>query len=132
MSESCIFAPEALEELDRQIEHIAQLGDEWQPTPDNLRALVEAVMIAQRDSMKARQAEGIDSARKRGVALGRPRKAMPKNFEKFYLQWRDKRITSDKAAKKLGISRTLFFRWVAQWEQNNKEGDSAGTPTQEK
>lgn len=71
------LTPEAREEIDRQAARIAELGDAWQPTSQNLQTVVEAVFQAQRGSWKDSQTKGIESARKRGVNLGRPRLAEP-------------------------------------------------------
>ncbi|MBQ3106791.1 MAG: hypothetical protein IJC51_04925 [Eggerthellaceae bacterium] len=109
------LAPEAREEIDRQAARIAELGDEWQPTSQNLQAVVAAVLKAQKDSWRDSQAKGIESARRRGVSIGRPRLAMPKGFEEVYGQWKSRELSGKEAAKRLGVSRATFGGWVKEW-----------------
>lgn len=45
----------------------------------------------ERDRIKRRQAEGIAAAKARGVILGRPRLAMPSEFEANYIKWKNRR-----------------------------------------
>ena len=115
MSADNLLSPAAEEELLAVAESISASGGAWSPTPDNLRAVVRRVNQADTEWHKTRQQMGIESARKRGVKLGRPAKEMPKSFEKVYLRWAAGEMTSAKAAQKLGVSRTLFYRWVSTW-----------------
>ena len=116
------LTPAAEDELLAVAESISASGDAWQPTVDNLRDIVQRVNQADAEWRRNRQQSGIESARKRGVKLGRPAKEMPRSFEKVYLQWTAGEITSVKAAKDLGVSRTLFYRWVGAWRAREQQG----------
>ena len=116
------LTPAAEDELRAVAESISASGGAWQPTLDNLRAIVQRVNQADSTWRRTRQQSGIESARKRGVKLGRPAKDIPKNFDKVYLQWSSGEITAVKAAQKLGISRSLFYRWVDFWRAQEQQG----------
>ena len=48
----------------------------------------------------------------RGVRFGRPRKAVPEDFDHFRLEWKAERISSREAARQLGIAQDTFLRWA--------------------
>lgn len=77
---------------------------------DLVLQILSYVAQTERESIKARQAEGIASAKARGVCFGRPRIDMPKAFNDIYLRWKSGELSSRKAAKILGISHMTFYR----------------------
>ena len=52
------------------------------------------VAETERTFIKQRQAEGIATAKARGVHFGKEKKEMPDEFEDFYNEWISGRITS--------------------------------------
>lgn len=56
----------------------------------------------ERETMRVRQAEGIRTAKTRGVKFGRPRIILPNNFEIVARQYLNKEITNKKACEILG------------------------------
>ena len=66
----------------------------------------ERVMIRQR------QREGIEAAKKKGKHLGRPRVELPENREESIRKWQSGGLTAKVAMKKLGVSRSTFYRIV--------------------
>ena len=68
----------------------------------------------ERDTMRIRQAEGIKSAKARGVKFGRPRIALPDNFEIIAKQYLNKEITNKKACEILNMTRGTFFRYLKE------------------
>lgn len=68
----------------------------------------------EREKIKERQRQGIDSAMKKGVRFGRPKKELPENYELVVEQYRSHEITNMQAVKMLGISRSNFFRLLKQ------------------
>ena len=64
----------------------------------------------ERDNIKNRQREGIESAKRRGVVFGRPRKKLPDNFEGIVYQWRNHEISMEEALEKTGLGRASFYR----------------------
>ena len=66
----------------------------------------------ERETMRIRQAEGIKTAKARGVKFGRPRITLPNNFEIVARQYLNKEITNKKACEILGMTRGSFFRYM--------------------
>ena len=85
-----------------------------------LSTLAETEMLR----TKKRQAEGIATARARGIKLGRPKKVLPQEFFPIYDRWMKKEITAVEAFHTLGISKNTFYRWVRQYK-----GEIQNAPT---
>ena len=68
----------------------------------------------ERETMRIRQAEGIRTAKARGVKFGRPRITLPNNFEIVARQYLNKEITNKKACEILGMTRGSFYRYINQ------------------
>lgn len=66
----------------------------------------------ERETMRIRQAEGIKTAKARGVKFGRPRIILPSNYEEIARQYLNKEITNKKACEILGMTRGSFFRYL--------------------
>lgn len=66
----------------------------------------------ERETMRIRQAEGIKTAKARGVKFGRPRITLPSNYEEIARQYLNKEITNKKACEILGMTRGSFFRYL--------------------
>lgn len=64
----------------------------------------------ERSSIRQRQAEGIEAARKRGAHLGRRQLPMPEGFEELVQAWRNGEVSSRFAAGQLRISHQTFLR----------------------
>lgn len=69
------------------------------------------VSLRERESIRQRQHEGIIAAQQRGVRFGRPPKPIPPQFETLLAQWKNKEISSRKAAQQLGVAQETFLRW---------------------
>lgn len=69
----------------------------------------------ERNTIKARQKEGIASAKARGKHLGRPSASYPDNWEQVYQQWQNKEITAKKAMELTGLKRTTFYSLVKKY-----------------
>ena len=72
----------------------------------------------ERETMRVRQAEGIKTAKARGVKFGRPRITLPNNFEIVARQYLNKEITNKKACEILGMTRGTFFRYLKELNIN--------------
>ena len=77
-----------------------------------------ALAELERDYILSRQKEGIDSAKVRGVKLGRPAKEFPKHWEKTYTSWKSGEISPTEAAKELKLKRPTFYLMVKRWEDH--------------
>ena len=63
----------------------------------------------ERDNIRQRQAEGIASAKARGVRFGRPPLPLPDNFHMLHQAWRGQKITLRQAARACGMPTGTFY-----------------------
>jgi len=77
---------------------------------DIVLQLLSYVAQTERESIRQRQAEGIVAAQARGVKFGPKRMELPEGFEDMAELWREGKISSRNAARKLGISYQTFLR----------------------
>ena len=66
--------------------------------------------------IKARTAEGIASAKARGVRFGRPPIRKDEAYERLRGDWRAGRMSARTAARELGVSHVTFLKWVRRDE----------------
>lgn len=72
----------------------------------------------ERDKIRQRQREGIESARTLGKHLGRPKITYPSNWSEVYEEWKNKKITATKAIELLDLKRNTFYSLVKKFENN--------------
>ena len=77
---------------------------------DLVLQILAYVAETERTLIKQRQAEGIASAKMRGVKFGVNRKDVPEEFSKYYRLYQEGKISVRKAAQKMGISSSTFYR----------------------
>ncbi len=77
---------------------------------DIVLQLLSFVAQNERENIKIRQRQGIDTARARGVKFGRPEKKLPDNFISLVDSWRKNEIELSTVLKICGISQSTFFR----------------------
>ena len=63
---------------------------------------------------RERTAAGIAAAHQRGVKFGRKPMERPAEFESVRKLWEREEISASEAARRLGISRPTFMRWVGR------------------
>ena len=97
-------------------------GQEWiLEMINNILIEVLASMAEQeRLTIRKRQREGIEAAKKKGKHLGRPKLKVPKDFRYVYAEWKKGCITAKTAMQRLGMSSTSFYRVVKQYESVSK------------
>lgn len=66
------------------------------------------------ETIHARQAEGIATAKAKGIKFGRPRATQPDNWEEVIGRWKDGEITATKAIELTGTKRTTFYKLLKQ------------------
>lgn len=81
---------------------------------DVVLQLLSYVAQVERDNIKQRQAEGIASAKARGVRFGRPRIERPGIYEKTKRAYEKGSITRREAADRLKVSVTTFDTWTKE------------------
>lgn len=74
----------------------------------------------ERENIKKRQRQGIDTAKANGKHLGRPSATYPDNWERIYNNWKSGAITATAAMEQLGMKRTTFYKLVKLYESNVK------------
>ena len=77
---------------------------------DLVLQILAYVAETEREFIKQRQAEGIAVARAKGVKFGCPRRELPSEFDKYCMMWKTGKISSRKAAEKLQMSHSTFYR----------------------
>lgn len=83
---------------------------------DLVLQILSYVADMERKIIKQRQAEGIAIAKAKGVKFGRPPKNIPENFDFYKQQFKDRQISSRKAADKCGIPQSTFLYWVNKYQ----------------
>lgn len=103
--------------------NLSQFGDMQKAIFDMINNILIEVLgtIAEqeRNTIRARQTEGIAIAKAKGKHLGRPKAEYPNNFELYYSQWKNEEITAVKAMELLGLKRTTFYKLVKEYEGSN-------------
>lgn len=94
-------------------------GQEW------IRTMIENILIEvlssiaeqERLTIRKRQQEGIEAAKKKGKHLGRPKLIVPDNYDEVYNRWKAGEITAKKAMEMLGMSSSSFYRVAKQYRE---------------
>ena len=96
-------------------------GQEWimEMVQNILIEVLSSIAEQERMTIRKRQKEGIEAARKKGKHLGRPAYKLPANFEDVYYQWKESKITAREAMKTLGMKSSHYYRKVKEYEENN-------------
>lgn len=87
-------------------------GQEWvfEMVNNILIEVLGTIAQQEREITRARQAEGITSAKKKGVRFGRPPIPFPAGWDDTYKMWKEGRITARKAMELTGIKRSSFYK----------------------
>lgn len=64
----------------------------------------------ERENIRQRQAEGIASAKARGVRFGRKKKELPEDFDIWFVRWRSGEITGKQMAAHCGMEISVLYR----------------------
>lgn len=88
---------------------------------DLVLQILAYVAETERTFIRQRQAEGIAVAKQKGIQFGCRKKNIPEEFEKYFLLWREGKISLRKAAEELGMNYSTFYRRCV--ERKNKEKD---------
>lgn len=70
----------------------------------------------ERETIRKRQAEGIESAKAKGKKLGRPALTFPANWNEVYSVWKAGEITAKVAMERTNTKRTSFYKLVNMTE----------------
>lgn len=94
-------------------------GQQWilEMIQNVLIEVLSSIAEQERLTIRKRQREGIDAAKKAGKHLGRPVLSVPDNFAEVYSQWKRGNITARKAMEMLGMKSASFYRKVKEFEK---------------
>lgn len=89
---------------------------------DLVLQILSFVAQSERENIKKRQEQGILAAKKRGVHMGRPEKAVPDDFEKIVREWNEKKLATNDVLMLCGISKSTFYRRLKQLKLCENQG----------
>jgi DNA invertase Pin-like site-specific DNA recombinase len=96
--------------------------DTTTPTGKFMLTVFGAVAELERGYIHQRQAEGIAAAKRRGVHMGRPIKAIPDNFGELVKQWEHKQLILSKVLEQCGgISESTFYRKLSEYRLTQRK-----------
>lgn len=81
---------------------------------DIVLQLLSYVAQTEREAIRQRQKEGISAAISKGVRFGRRPTPRPADYDQIMNDWLTGNCTAREAAKRLGVSRTLFYKWISE------------------
>jgi len=87
---------------------------------DLVLQILSFVAQSERENIKRRQAEGIASAKARGVDFGRPKKNIPDDFTQLIKQWENHEITVTEITEYCKISKSTFYRRVREYRSKQE------------
>ena len=83
---------------------------------DLVLQILSFVAQSERENIRKRQAEGISSAKLRGVQFGRPIKSAPNDFDTLIKKWERKEISTNEMVKLCEFSRSTFYRRLYEYQ----------------
>ena len=91
-------------------------GQEWvfEMVNNILIEVLGTIAQQERETIRQRQAEGINAARSKGTPLGRPQAQKPDNWEEVIADWKSGKITATRAIELTGTKRTTFYKLAAE------------------
>ncbi|MBQ3109786.1 MAG: recombinase family protein [Clostridia bacterium] len=94
------------------------VGQEWvfEMVNNILIEVLGTIAEQERETIKKRQAEGIEAAKKNGKRLGRPALVFPQNWKQVYADWQEGKITAKTAMELTDTKRTSFYKLVQMTE----------------
>ena len=89
-------------------------GQEWvfEMVNNILIEVLGTIAEQERETIRKRQAEGIEAAKAKGKTLGRPALQFPDNWKEVYSSWRAGNITAKTAMELTQTKRTSFYKLV--------------------
>ena len=75
----------------------------------------------ERDTIRKRQAEGIASAKLRGVRFGRPIKKSPDNFGELIKLWERGKISFSEVLSETGFKQATFYNRLREYREHKKK-----------
>jgi DNA invertase Pin-like site-specific DNA recombinase len=89
---------------------------------DLVLQILSFVAQNERENIKKRQAEGIATAKAKGVLFGRPVKEAPSDFAKLVAQWERGQISMEEILRQQNMSISTFYRRRRELKLTIKNG----------
>ena len=91
-------------------------GQEWvfEMVNNILIEVLGTIAEQERETIRKRQAEGIEAAKKKGKKFGRPAITFPENWDEVYAEWSAGKITAKRAMELTNTKRTSFYKLVSK------------------
>ena len=105
---------EQLQEKGVELKSLKESIDTTTPQGKFVFTIFTALSELERETIRQRQREGIDAAKRRGKYLGRPRLVKPENFDEMYALVQSGKMKATEAFQKMGISKTSFYKLAKQ------------------
>jgi DNA invertase Pin-like site-specific DNA recombinase len=102
-----------LEEKGVTVVSLKENFDTSTPQGRLMLTFMQGIAQFERDIIKERQAEGIAIAKEQGK-FAKPITPKPDEWKGLYSQYKQREITATALAKKLGISRSLLYKWIRE------------------
>lgn len=83
--------------------------------------VLSSIAEQERLTIKRRQREGIEVAKRKGKHMGRPRIKQPEGFEEVYQKWKQGKCTAKEAMISLEMKRSSFYRMVKSYESREAQ-----------
>ena len=92
-------------------------GQEWiiEMVNNILIEVMASLAEQERLTIRKRQQEGIEAAKRRGKHLGRPKMKVPENWPDVYQEWKVGNITAKEAMRQTGLKKDSFYRLAQAW-----------------
>jgi len=82
---------------------------------DIVLAVFSYVAHSEQETIRKRQAEGIASAKARGIKFGRPTHKPPSNFGELVDLWQNKKISFKEVLAQTGLKHTAFYSRLKEY-----------------
>lgn len=82
----------------------------WDMVNNILIEVIGTIAQQERETIKARQSEGIVVAKSKGISFGRPKAQQPDNWDSVICEWRNGNITAKRAMELTQTKRTTFYK----------------------
>lgn len=91
-------------------------GQEWvfEMVNNILIEVLGTIAEQERETIHARQTEGINVAKEKGVVFGRPKAERPNNWNEVVKRWKAGEITATKAMELTNTKRTTFYKLLKE------------------
>lgn len=85
---------------------------------DLVLQILSFVAQNERENIRSRQMQGIESAKNRGVKFGRPKIPIPADFGEIVRKWEHGKLNFQEVLKQSGMSESTFYRRLKEYRLN--------------